>query len=57
MLLHFGWNWRDGMTFAVFFNADSHEDHKHDEGNDAFFFRSKDEEVHSRALLRNITPP
>jgi hypothetical protein len=57
MLLHFDWNWQDGMTFAVFLYADADQNHEHDEGNDALFFRSKDEEVHSRAILRNITPP
>jgi len=34
------------MPLAVFFHANADEDHGHDEGNDAFFFGGKDEEIH-----------
>lgn len=50
MFLHFDRDGRDGMPFAVFFDADADEDHEHDEGDDAFFFGGENEEVHGRGL-------
>jgi hypothetical protein len=57
MFLHFDGDWRDGMSLAVFLYANAYQDHEHDEGDDALFFRGENEEVHSRLIWRNVTPP
>lgn len=57
MFLHFDRHRRHRMSLPIFLHTNADDDHEHGEGDDAFFFRGKNEEVHRRRLAEIASPP